>query len=316
MTSPAVVEQVAALRARLLEQGNVEQLRITALRDDLVVIALLQVPKPLRRNGIGSEALRELTMAADRNGWTLAGTPRHAIRLVPVPASTGCIGGLDSCPTGAVASTSRSPRGAYVGRGRPRRRRGTPRRPMWIARRPWSHQTSRYRPARSSAKCDYSLLVLAPVTIAGPWLVEVDLDVHRLPDRVRGPVAAASLLAIVTVAIDRLGVLLLAGIGLVLSGGCYFALHPVAGGTLGFGDVKLAAVLELTTGTLGLGVLWWALLLFLDPLPGVGSRSRTAASPAAPGRIRTVDAAGLTRRRCSACTLIASSLLGELPAHR
>lgn len=75
MTSPTVVEQVAALRARLLEPGYLEQLRITALRGDLDVIALLQVPKPLRRNGIGSEALRELTMAADRNGWTLAGTP-------------------------------------------------------------------------------------------------------------------------------------------------------------------------------------------------------------------------------------------------
>ena len=75
MTGPAVVEQVAALRARLLEPGNVEQLRITALRDDLIVIALLQVPKPLRRNGIGTQTLCELTAAADRHGWILAGTP-------------------------------------------------------------------------------------------------------------------------------------------------------------------------------------------------------------------------------------------------
>ncbi|NNG40685.1 hypothetical protein HJ588_15575 [Flexivirga sp. ID2601S] len=75
MTSPAVVEQVAALRARLLEPGNVQQLRITALRDDLIVIALLQVPKPLRRNGIGTQTLCELTAAADRHGWILAGTP-------------------------------------------------------------------------------------------------------------------------------------------------------------------------------------------------------------------------------------------------
>lgn len=75
MTSPVVVEHVAALRARLLEPGNVEQLRITALRDDLVVIALLQVPKPLRRNGIGTQTLCELTAAADRHGWILAGTP-------------------------------------------------------------------------------------------------------------------------------------------------------------------------------------------------------------------------------------------------
>lgn len=75
MTSPDVVEQVAALRARLLAQGNLEQLRITALRDDLVVVALLRVPKPLRRNGIGTQTLCDLTAAADRHGWTLAGTP-------------------------------------------------------------------------------------------------------------------------------------------------------------------------------------------------------------------------------------------------
>lgn len=75
MTSTAVVERVAGLRAQLLESGQLEQLRVAALRDDLIVVALLQVPKPLRRNGIGTEALRELTTAADCNGWILARTP-------------------------------------------------------------------------------------------------------------------------------------------------------------------------------------------------------------------------------------------------
>lgn len=63
------------MRAQLPESGQLEQLRVAALRDDLVVVALLQVPKPLRRNGIGTESLRELTTAADCNGWILAGTP-------------------------------------------------------------------------------------------------------------------------------------------------------------------------------------------------------------------------------------------------
>lgn len=55
MTSTAVVEQVAALRAQMLGSRRLEHLRVTALRDDLVVVALLQVPKPLRRNGIGTD---------------------------------------------------------------------------------------------------------------------------------------------------------------------------------------------------------------------------------------------------------------------
>lgn len=116
---------------------------------------------------------------------------------------------------------------------------------------------------RLSPDRPWALLLLAPLAVTGPWLAAVDLDVHRLPDRVLGPVAVASLLTVVVVsaATHRFQVPVLGGVGLVLAGGCYFALHLVGGGAVGLGDVKLAAVLGLTLGAVGLGVLWWAMLL-------------------------------------------------------
>ncbi|MBB2892134.1 prepilin peptidase [Flexivirga oryzae] len=116
---------------------------------------------------------------------------------------------------------------------------------------------------RLSPDRPWALLLLAPLAIAGPWLAAVDLDVHRLPDRVLGPVAVASLLAVVVVsaATHRFQVPVLGVVGLVLAGGCYFTLHVAGGGAVGLGDVKLAAVLGLALGAVGLGVLWWAMLL-------------------------------------------------------
>ena len=108
-----------------------------------------------------------------------------------------------------------------------------------------------------------TLILLAPLTVAGPWLAAVDLDVHRLPDRVIGPVAASSLVALLLVSTVRTSssMLVLGAAGLVLAGGGYFALHLIGRGALGFGDVKLAAIIGLTLGALGLGTLWWSLLL-------------------------------------------------------
>ncbi|NNG40684.1 hypothetical protein HJ588_15570 [Flexivirga sp. ID2601S] len=116
---------------------------------------------------------------------------------------------------------------------------------------------------RLSPDRPWALLLLAPLAVTGPWLAAVDLDVHRLPDRVLGPVAVASLIAVVVVSATthRLQVPVLGGVGLVLAGGCYLTLHLVGGGAVGLGDVKLAAVLGLALGAVGLGVLWWAMLL-------------------------------------------------------
>lgn len=107
------------------------------------------------------------------------------------------------------------------------------------------------------------LLVVAPLVAAGPWLAAVDLDVHRLPNRVLGPLGAASVTTVVVAAVatDSLRPLLLGLIGAAVAGGGYLLMHLVGKGALGLGDVKLAAVMGIAVGALGLGVLWWALFL-------------------------------------------------------
>lgn len=109
----------------------------------------------------------------------------------------------------------------------------------------------------------WAVLVLLPLTAAGPWLAAVDLDVRRLPDRVLGPTAALSALAIAgtSLATRTTGLLVMAVLGTLLAGAGYLLLYLISAGELGLGDVKLAATIGLTAGTLGLGVLWWALLL-------------------------------------------------------
>ena len=112
---------------------------------------------------------------------------------------------------------------------------------------------------------------LLVVALANVCLAAMDFDVHRLPDRVTGPVAALSLVALLLVSVVTRSplMLLLGATGALLAGGGYFALHLIGGGALGLGDVKLAAIIGLTLGPLGLHVLWWALLF--SPVLCLGS---------------------------------------------
>lgn len=93
-------------------------------------------------------------------------------------------------------------------------------------------------------------LWLAAVTIA---LAIIDVETHRLPDRIVLPtaIAIASLLA-ATAAVEgdwwRIGQ---AAIGAAALGGFYLALAVIRPGAMGLGDVKLAGVLGLALGWAG-----------------------------------------------------------------
>lgn len=106
-------------------------------------------------------------------------------------------------------------------------------------------------------------LVVLPLTLAGPALAAVDLDVMRLPNKILGPVALLTLAALAVVsawssdwnvAIRSLG-------GGLLAGATFWLLSVVTRGGVGFGDVKLAALVGLVAGAVGLATVWWALAL-------------------------------------------------------
>ncbi|MET8083491.1 prepilin peptidase [Micromonospora sp. NPDC005237] len=110
---------------------------------------------------------------------------------------------------------------------------------------------------------DPALPVLLAVAAVGLVLAAVDLACLRLPDSL---VAAAGLLALGGLT----GAALLAGtpgrlvgalVGAAVSGAAYVLLALLPGSRLGFGDVKLAAVLGLPLGWLGRDALLTGLLL-------------------------------------------------------
>ena len=115
--------------------------------------------------------------------------------------------------------------------------------------------------ARGDPGHPYAALVVLPLAVTGAWLSAVDLDVRRLPDRVLMPTAVATVLAIaVLTRVEGGHVALYTAVGVVLTGGCLWGLHAISRGGLGFGDVKLGAVVAAATSAISLSVLWWALM--------------------------------------------------------
>lgn len=114
--------------------------------------------------------------------------------------------------------------------------------------------------ALSHDPMDY--LPLLPLTVAGPWLAAVDLDALRIPNRVIAPTAAATLLAVIGISAmaQNWWTLLVSVAAALLTGGVFAAVHFFTKGGLGFGDVKLAAVIGLAVGPLGVSAVWGCIL--------------------------------------------------------
>jgi leader peptidase (prepilin peptidase)/N-methyltransferase len=99
-----------------------------------------------------------------------------------------------------------------------------------------------------------AFLYLAAVSVA---LALIDLDTHRLPDKIVLPayVVGAVLLGAAALMAGEVDRLLSAGIGLAVLWLLYFLMAVLYPGGMGFGDVKLAGVLGLFLGWLGWGPL-------------------------------------------------------------
>lgn len=104
---------------------------------------------------------------------------------------------------------------------------------------------------------------LLPLAVAGPWLAAVDLDVLRIPNQVLVPVAAASLLAIVSIAAAAQDwrTVLVPIVAAWVNTAVFAAVHFATKGGIGFGDVKLAAVIGMAVGPLGVGAVWLSVLV-------------------------------------------------------
>ena len=95
-----------------------------------------------------------------------------------------------------------------------------------------------------------AFLYLAAISVA---LALIDIDVHRLPDKIVLPsyLVGGALLAAASMANQDYGQLLRAAVGLAALWLLYFALALVYPGGMGFGDVKLAGILGMYLAWLG-----------------------------------------------------------------
>lgn len=98
------------------------------------------------------------------------------------------------------------------------------------------------------------ILPMTPLLLTGAWLAAVDLDVYRLPNKVTGPTAAATILTAAAAAgvTNRVSVAVLSLLGSILAAVVFLASHLLTRGGIGMGDVKLAAIAGMAIGVHGL----------------------------------------------------------------
>lgn len=105
-------------------------------------------------------------------------------------------------------------------------------------------------------------LPLLPLVLSGPWLAAVDFDVMRIPNRVLAPIGVLTWFAVFSpaAAMGDWSKIMVPAVSAVVTGGLFAGVHFATRGGIGFGDVKLAAIIGLAVGMLGAGVVWFGLL--------------------------------------------------------
>lgn len=105
--------------------------------------------------------------------------------------------------------------------------------------------------------------VILPLTLAGPALAAIDLDVMRLPNKVLGPVAIVTVAGLAcSIALEgRPDTALTGAAGGLIAGGAFWLLNLITRGGIGFGDVKLVAVIGVSVGAISLVAVWGAVLV-------------------------------------------------------
>ena len=100
---------------------------------------------------------------------------------------------------------------------------------------------------------------------AAPMLTAIDFAEHRLPDLITLPSAALSLVGVVIGAAvtGQWSALLGAVLAMVGTGVVFFVMFLLAGGSFGFGDVKLGLSMGLSLGTISF------LAPFIGPFAGM-----------------------------------------------
>lgn len=104
---------------------------------------------------------------------------------------------------------------------------------------------------------------LLPLALAGPALAAIDLDVLRLPDAILGPVALTIVAGLASTILTRgEAATAIRGLGIgSLAGAIFWLLNVVSRGGVGFGDVKLAALVGASTAAISLAATWWSLMI-------------------------------------------------------
>lgn len=107
------------------------------------------------------------------------------------------------------------------------------------------------------------LPAILPLAAVGPLLAAIDLDVQRLPNRILAPIAGLTMAgaASTLITLDGPTSAISAAAGGLAAGTIFALLHLVSHGGIGFGDVKLAAVIGTAVGSVSLSGLLWAILL-------------------------------------------------------